>query len=217
MSFNFSLGDFLQLIAAMVIALGGPTLIILGLSKWFGEYLSDRLLTSVKNKHGRALESLKNDYQKELETKKSELEKARSQFFRYSEKQFELYNDLWRVLMRTKIMADDLWLDAKPEAIPSFAEQISLTRQAVMDNLLLIEESHYKSLDSLLTNFEQFKFGKLKLVEMRSNEEVGQATQATQATQAQVKSTISQNATVKKKYTDLIMKIGKSLRKQIKG
>ena len=54
---------------------------------------------------------------------------------RYSEKQFELYNDLWRVLLYTKRQADALWEKADPQQIPSFSEQIRLTRNAINDNL----------------------------------------------------------------------------------
>ena len=48
---------------------------------------------------------------------KNELEKAKSQFLRYSEKQFELYNDLWKVLLYTKRQADLLWQKANKPSI----------------------------------------------------------------------------------------------------
>ena len=103
-----------------------------------------------------------------LETK-SDLEKAKSQFLRYSEKQFDLYNDLWRVLLYTKLQADELWENAIPEKIPSFSEQIKLTKTAINDNLLLIEEEHYNKLMALIKQFEQFQFGKVRLIDIRRN------------------------------------------------
>ena len=53
-----------------------------------------------------------------------------------------------------------LWQKADPSQIPSFSEQIRLTRNAISDNLLLIEEEHYNKLIQLIEQFEQFQFGK---------------------------------------------------------
>lgn len=215
MNINFSLLDFVKLIIAAIIALGGPTVIILGLSKWFGEYLSERMLVGVKNKHEKQLESLKSEYQKELEITKTELEKTKTQFLRYSEKQFELYNDLWRVLMSTKNQADSLWEEPALEKIPAFSEQIRLTRKAVEDSMLLIEEAHYKKLQTLIVQFEQFRFGKIKLIDIRPQNQDN--ANPTGLTSILVKRAIRKNENIKKKYDKLIMEIGKSFRDQIKG
>lgn len=67
------------------------------------------IIRLIQYKHERELEALKNKYANELETTKAELEKTKLLFARYSEKQFELYNDLWKVLLYTKQQADMLW------------------------------------------------------------------------------------------------------------
>jgi hypothetical protein len=194
---------YFDLAKAFIYAVGGPAAIIIGLSTFFGNWLSKQKLADSEAKH-----------KTELEEKKAELDKAKSQFFRYSEKQFDLYNDLWRVLMRTKIAADELWREAKPEKLPGFAEQISLTRKAVMDNMLLIEEEHFNNLEQLLEKFENFEFGKQKLVEIRSG---SSSTPIVDADQVAVESAISSNKAVKEEYTILIMEIGQSFREQIRG
>lgn len=145
-----------------------------------------------------------------------ELEKAKSQFLRYSEKQFELYNDLWKVLLYTKRQADLLWQKADPNQIPSFSEQIRLTRNAISDNLLLIEEEHYEKLIQLIEQFEQFQFGKLKLIDIRIQIEGGEQVQQI-ISKADAQNTINKNRRTKEKYDKLIMDIGKSFREQIKG
>jgi len=215
MTLQFSLLDYVKLITAVVIALGGPTVIVIALAKWFGEYLSARMLSGVKNKHEKELEKLKNEYQKELEIKKSELEKTKAQFLRYSEKQFDLYNDLWRVLLRTKMLADELWEKATPGKLPAFSEQIRLTRKAVMDNMLLIEQTHYTKLDKLLESFEEFKFGKVRLVDIRSGETIDEDDAI--VTVNEVEESIKINKGTKDRYIKLIMEIGDSFRAQIKG
>jgi hypothetical protein len=205
--------EYVKLFGAVLASIGGAAVVIVGLAKWFGDFLANRLLSSYKNKHENDLEGLKSHYQRELELTKNELEKAKSQFLRYSEKQFELYNDLWKVLLYTKYQADALWESAVPEKIPAFGEQITLTRHAVDDNLLLIEEGHYEKLIELIRRFEQFQFGKVKLVDVRKSiEEQGEPISSDQA-----KQTIELNRKTKDNYDQLLMEIGKSFRTQIKG
>jgi len=195
---------YFELARAFIYSIGGPTLIIVGLSKLIGDHLSKS-----------RLEHLQNEHNLELERTKSQLEQTKSQFLRYSEKQFDLYNNLWLVLNRTRELADSLWEKAERSMLTGFAEQIRQTRRAITDNMLLIEDSHYRDLDELLGEFEQFEFGKQKLVEMRT-EDINRPVSIS-ASDAEVKSAIQANKKVRDKYTKLIMKIGRSLRKQIRG
>ncbi|AXP81568.1 hypothetical protein CJ739_2495 [Mariniflexile rhizosphaerae] len=205
--------EYLKLLGAILTSVGGATVVIIALSKWFGDFLSKRLLDNYNNKHKTELEGIKIKYQGELEKTKTDLEKAKSQFIRYSEKQFDLYNDLWKVLLYTKHQADELWASAIPEKIPAFGEQIKLTRDAIDDNLLLIEEEHYDKLIELITQFDQFQFGKIKLVEIRSKP----LEERENITTEQAKRTINQNKRTKENFDNLLMEIGQSFRNQIKG
>lgn len=208
--------EYVKLVTAFIVSIGGSSVVIIVLSKWFGNFLSTRLLDAYNNKHEKELEVIKTKYASELENTKNELEKAKSQFLRYSEKQFELYNDLWKVLLYTKRQADLLWQKADPNQIPSFSEQIRLTRNAISDNLLLIEEEHYEKLIQLIEQFEQFQFGKLKLIDIRIQIEGGEQVQQI-ISKADAQNTINKNRRTKEKYDKLIMDIGKSFREQIKG
>jgi hypothetical protein len=205
--------EIMKFLGATLISMGGATVVIVGLSKWFGDFLSKRLLDNYNNKHSKELEGIKGKYNRELEETKTALEKAKSQFLRYSEKQFDLYNDLWRVLLYTKLQADELWENAIPEKIPSFSEQIKLSKTAINDNLLLIEEEHYDKLMELLKQFEQFQFGKVRLVDIRrrpgENSEI--------ISPSETRQTIDLNKKTKDNYDKLIMEIGKTFRNQIKG
>ena len=192
--------EYVKLVTAFIVSIGGSSVVIIALSKWFGNFLSTRLLDAYNNKHEKELEVIK----------------AKSQFLRYSEKQFELYNDLWKVLLYTKRQADLLWQKADPNQIPSFSEQIRLTRNAISDNLLLIEEEHYEKLIQLIEQFEQFQFGKLKLIDIRIQIEGGEQVQQI-ISKADAQNTINKNRRTKEKYDKLIMDIGKSFREQIKG
>ena len=206
--------EYVKLATAFIVSIGGSSVVVIALAKWFGDFMSHRLLDSYNNKHENELEALKSKYANELEETKSELEKAKFQFVRYSEKQFELYNDLWKVLLYTKQQADMLWQKADPSQIPAFSEQIRQTRRAIDDNLLLIEEEHYNKLIQLIEQFEQFQFGKLKLVEIRSQFDNGDGVVISKT---ETQKTIRNNRRTKDRYDALIMDIGKSFRKQIKG
>ena len=206
--------EYVKLAAAFFASVGGSGVVIIALAKWFGGFISSRLLDSYNNKHEAELEDLKNKYASELERTKTDLEKAKLQFVRYSEKQFELYNSLWKVLLYTKQQADMLWEKADPAQIPAFSEQIRLAKNAINDNLLLIEEEHYNKLIELINQFEQFQFGKQKLVEFRIcyDEEQTQS-----ISKKETREVVVQNQKTKENYDNLIMDIGKSFRNQIKG
>lgn len=210
---SMELIEYVKLFTAFIVSIGGASVVIIALAKWFGDFLSHRLLDSYNNRHERELEALKNKYARELETTKSELEKTKLLCARYSEKQFDLYNDLWKVLLYTKQQADMLWEKADPSQIPAFSEQIRLTRNAINDNLLLIEDDHYKKLTKLIGQFEQFQFGKQKLIDIRMQSE----DMTSQITKSEARDTINQNRKTKENYDNLIMDIGKSFRRQIKG
>ena len=211
---NMELIEYVKLFTAFIVSIGGASVVVVALAKWFGGFLSNRLLDSYNNKHERELETLKNKYANELEKTKAELEKTKLLFARYSEKQFDLYNDLWKVLLYTKQQADVLWEKAEPSQIPAFSEQIRLTRNAINENLLLIEDEHYKKLIKLIGQFEQFQFGKQKLIDIRAQ---GNDNMASQITKGEARETINQNRKTKENYDNLIMDIGKSFRTQIKG
>ena len=208
--------DIFQLLAALAISLGGTTVVVVALAKWFGGFISTRLLDSYNNKHERELEKIKSNYSTELEKTKSELEKAKSRFLRYSEKQFELYNDLWKVLLQTKHQADMLWEKANPQQLPAFGEQIRLTRKAIDDNMILIEEEHYEKLIQLISQFENFQFGKLKLIEV-SSQVPGNTSHNNAPSEQEMRKAIAKNSKIKSNYESLILEIGKSFRDQIRG
>lgn len=206
--------EYVKLATAFFVSIGGASVVVIALAKWFGGFISNRLLDSYNNKHEKELENLKSKYANELEKTKNDLEKAKLQFVRYSEKQFELYNDLWKVLLYTKQQADMLWEKADPAQIPAFSEQIRLTKNAINNNLLLIEEEHYNKLIELINQFEQFQFGKQRLVEIRIHYNKEQTPSISKEDTREV---IVQNQKTKENYDNLIMDIGKSFRNQIKG
>lgn len=212
---NWTFQDFLSFTGSLLVSIGGASVVILGLSKWFGDFMASRLLQRQIFRHEKELEDIKSKYSSELEETKSELDKSKALFFRYSEKQFELYNALWKVLWDLKKKADELWELADPKELPNLSKKVSLVKEAINVNVLIIEEEHYEQLNKLVDKFEKFDFGKKQLVELRNKsahqvEEIG-------VDEHMVRQVIANNGLVKEEYDHLINELSKSFRKQIKG
>lgn len=62
--------EYVKLVTAFIVSIGGSSVVIIALSKWFGNFLSTRLLDSYNNKHEKELEVIKTKYASELENTK---------------------------------------------------------------------------------------------------------------------------------------------------
>ena len=59
--------EYVKLVTAFVVSIGGSSVVIVALAKFFGGFISTRLLDSYNNKHEKELEEIKNKYSSELE------------------------------------------------------------------------------------------------------------------------------------------------------
>lgn len=212
MVYSTNMIDIFKVVGAILgsVALGGG--IVAGIVKFAADWISKRTLDSYNNQHAKELEELKAKYSEALVKTNHELEKAERRFFLYSQSQFELYNSLWMQLVNTRSMADKLWNDADPQRLPSFADQIGQTKYVIEMNMLLIEPDHYNQLIQLMDEFENFKVGKQKLIELRKS-----SVDDLLANIQDVSRMISVNRECKERYDDLVSLIGDSFRKQIHG
>ena len=51
--------EYVKLVTAFIVSIGGSSVVIIALSKWFGNFLSTRLLDAYNNKHEKELEVIK--------------------------------------------------------------------------------------------------------------------------------------------------------------
>ena len=189
--------------------------IILALSKWFGSILATKLLEKDKAKYQEELEKLKSKYQKELERKKIELEKSKTLFLRYSEHQFEIYNELWKSLCDLKFSGEELWEKAETSRLKKFSQQLQNTKKTVERGAILIENDHYQQLLDIFKRFENFQIGKLTLINVR-NRSV-QEIHDNGIDSHQINWLIDQNRKEKDQYNELIENILNSFKLQLKG
>ena len=191
--------------------LGGSGIVAL-VVKYTSAWLSQRLLDHYNNEHEKELEGIKAKYTEALAKIQLEFDKAERRHYLYSQSQFELYNSLWKQLVYTKRIADDLWRVADPQRLPSFADQIRQTKYVIEENMLLIEDEHYDALMKLMTEFENFSVGKRKLVEIRQSSAAEVIDNIEDITRM-----IRENGGSKQRYDALVEEVGAYFRNQIHG
>ena len=195
-----------SLFASVLLSGGVITLVV----KFAADWISKRTLDHYNNKNAKELEQIKSNYLESLSRLNHELDRAKRRHFLYSQSQFDLYNSLWKQLVYTKRLADELWKKADPQKLPSFADQIVQTKYVIEENLLLIEEEHYNDLMALIYEFENFMVGKQRLVEIRQS-----SIDAVLANIQDVTEMINKNSSSKERYDALVTQIGDTFRKQI--
>lgn len=212
---SFTYTDFLKLIAALVTSIGGASVIILGLSKFFGDFFANKLLGDIKSKHEQELETIKSNYQKELEKTKSDLERAKLLFTRYSEKQFSIYNSLWNNLIYARKQADEVWRNPILEKIPAFIQQLIQARNAIDQNMLLIAGSDFNKLDTLIKDFENLRINGKRLFELDGLDL--QALQTAGLIDIHVQNAVAAKQSLIIDCNTIITEIGESFRNQMRG
>ena len=50
--------EYVKLATAFIVSIGGSSVVVIALAKWFGDFMSHRLLDSYNNKHENELEAL---------------------------------------------------------------------------------------------------------------------------------------------------------------
>ncbi|MGB8218705.1 MAG: hypothetical protein WCE94_15510 [Candidatus Methanoperedens sp.] len=192
--------EIFQIIAGVIVSVGGAGAIILALSSFLGKMWAE--------KH---LESIKTEFQKEIEAYKSQLDILNQTSLRYSGQQFELYNKLWHSLYDLKLAADTLWDEANEPNLRKFSQQLKKTIDEIEKSYLFIEESHYQALIGLLEQFSKYQFGKIEVIQYskrRSEESLSQD---------QFNQLINNNRERKQNYEGLINEIRIDLKRQIRG
>lgn len=105
------LNDIVKLLAAILVSLGGGSLIILGFSSWLGKLWANRLMAKESAKHAQELEELRNKLTQDTESYKIKLKKSEFIFQREYEAASE-FVALIRSLLPAFRHPDMDWYDA---------------------------------------------------------------------------------------------------------
>jgi len=127
------LESVLKVGTAVLASLGGAGAIILMLSTYIGKLWASKILESDKQKYRTELEQLKSQYHLDVE-------KNKIVFHRFSESQFNLYNNVWVALCDLEKSANQLWAAATRTYVKDFAEKLEKAKYEVRKGALVIEE-----------------------------------------------------------------------------
>jgi hypothetical protein len=155
--------------------------------------------------------------QKELDNLKiklgAEYDIIKAKSFRYSERQFELYNEVWVALCDLEASVKNLWKQANIENLKDLQKQLKESRTKLRHGGLIIDHKHYIELDLAIEEFEAFKFGKDLLTAIRDQKEQNKKL----IIENEIKKAIGKNEIIKNKLLDHLHQIQTELRRQISG
>jgi len=139
-----------------------------------------RLKNAVKHEYDLKLKQYESDLKVRTETELAklnshltmELEIAKLKIGPYSEKQFELYNELWVNLIDLKYSMLELWGQASEDKYTEFSRNVDETTIRLEKSALVVEEQHYTDLINILNEFSRYQFGKRSLIDYRKEQPI---------------------------------------------
>ena len=102
------MNSILEISTAIILSVGGSGAIIIGISKWIGQMIGSSIHEKQKRLYEEELEEVRNAYRIQFEKSKSVVDQSKEVLLRYSESQFNLYNDLWKSLCDLKLRSHEL-------------------------------------------------------------------------------------------------------------
>ncbi len=195
-----------EMVTTILASIGGSAVVVGGLTGWVGKLWSDRII-----------ESQKAQSQVELETLKSSLEIGRQQQMRISDARFELYTDIWNVLQDLQLVGEWLWERADRERIEQYVAVLSTAKHRTRRGRLILREDHYQTLMKCLAVFSEYRAGKMRLVEIRSDDQLAQSLSEHHPDQlhAEIRNQIEANGDTKAEYESILEDIAKDFRRQL--
>ncbi|MBL6444705.1 hypothetical protein JMN32_00185 [Fulvivirga sp. 29W222] len=152
-----SLLDVIKVVSGIIVSLAGAGGIVFFLVKLSANTLADNYKQKVKH-----------SFEKELESYKSQIDILRATVLKYNDRQFELYLDLWRNLQELKFACIDLWNIADKMKLVTFRRALIKCDRQIETSSILIDVDHYSELRRIIQSFQDYNFGKERLIESRS-------------------------------------------------
>lgn len=179
-----------EVLIAAIAASGGTAIVVGGLAAFLGKLWADRI--------------------ERLAQQRFDLMKA--DLTRYSDSQFSHYNTLWASLCDLKKSAEDLWEIATAIKVEKFANQVKETKLQIEKSALLLEEDHYNKLIEAIEIFENFQFGKMRLIELRGDSQKIEGLAA-----LAIRDLIENNGQHRSAYSNYLVELRNHLKSKIRG
>ena len=191
----------MDLIVQLLAALGGAGILIILLSFLF------RILGRIWPDLLKESERRRTEYG--LELRRQLLGHRRIQADRFAESQYDIYLELWEALQALWLTVDALWHKATKQNISSLARELHATKAKIQKRSIFFEDSHLIELNRLIETLEQFKAGKIRLVDIRSQQDMREVSPY------DIQREIESNRQYKEKFEELLDKLGRSFRDRL--
>jgi len=184
--------DIFTVVASVLASVGGVGVVLLGLSHWLGKAWLARFQEAEKAGHDRTLELIR-----------TSLTVQGSRLQRNADARFSLYTDLWERLQHLKVAGDVLWQSASVENLDRFVDAFVEAKYAIEVGRLILSHELYERLTATLRRLEDYRFGKERLLELRSAPRLAGRCEAMDDAAHQ----IARNHSYKREFEDLLEEV----------
>lgn len=182
----------------------------------FKKTISERLKNAIKYEYDTKLKKLDDELRRHTEIELSklknkysmELELMKMKLGPYSEKQFDIYNDLWTSLCDLKYSMLVLWEGASDQNFKKFSSNLEKTTTKLEKSALVFDETDYIELMNILNKFANYEMGKKTLIEYRRSPNFTPY-------DSEIRDMISNNLAVKRQLLEYLPQIMNHLRNRI--
>jgi hypothetical protein len=132
----------------------------------------------------------------------------------FANSQFQVYCDIWKSLQALRVAGDDLWKKVSDENLITYAEQLRKTTRFVQEGEIFFDDQDREQLLDILTEFQQYRLGKMRLAEIRTKIEVQKNIYAIIGVQ-QVERQIERNRENKLRYENMLDQVRVSFKARV--
>lgn len=130
----------------------------------------------------------------------------------YANAQFESYWGVWKRLQSLKLAGDELWRETSAPNLVNFADELRKTKLVVNEGELFFEEQDRQELIRILKAFSEYRLGKSKVIDIRSQHK---AQQIVDEFAYMLQNQIEENWQLKQEYERLLEHIRSSFRTRL--
>ncbi len=188
----------MELLYEVLAVVGGGCVIVTGLWKLLGGIWRDR----IKERERRKTEV-------QLEVRRQHFGLRRIQADRFANSQYEVYLQLWESLQSLHLTVDALWHKATLQNVAALAQELKDDKSRIQKLSMFFKDEHYTELLQFIEHLEQFRAGKVTLIDIRKRSDLRLV--FPEVVQEQIK----QNLVAKEQFERLLETLRRSFRDRL--
>lgn len=150
----------MEVLTYLLSAFGGAGVVILLLWKPLIGISRDRIKEQERRRTEEALEIQRQRYGV-----------RRVQVDKFVDTQYDAYIQLWETLQRLHSAVEALWSNAAKENVDILSQELKDAKKILRNGSLYFDKKHYSELTTILRILEGFRVGKIRLIDIRSQDD----------------------------------------------